>query len=125
MSGKATLEYTLSTSDAGDDVNRRFRYQAAYAAILALGMFIEETDFEELFCEHHEDILVKRKDGKFIAIQVKTRLETYTPFKAKDQTTLDVMVKFVKLDREFPDQFVSFVLATNLGFWGERKTHKI
>ena len=124
MSGKATIESTLSATDKGDDINQRFRYQAAYAAILALGLLNNETEFEEIFCEHHEDILIKRKDGKIIAVQVKTRLETYTPFKARDKTILDVIKKFVLLDKDFQGQIERFVIATNIGFWGEKNNNQ-
>lgn len=43
---------TLDTKDPGDDVQRRFRYQAAYAAILSLALLDENSEFEEVFCEH-------------------------------------------------------------------------
>jgi len=60
-------EYTIS-EDPGDDIQQRYRYQAACAAIISLSLLSGDSEFECLFCEHHEDILIKKVDGKFIAM---------------------------------------------------------
>lgn len=112
-----TPDSVLSNSDAGADTQRRFRYQAAYAAILSLKLLNEESEFDEIFCEHHEDILIKLKDGTFEGIQVKTRKEGLEPFKASDPEIIEALKKFIKLEKEFPNRFSRFVLATNYGFW--------
>lgn len=111
----------LSKTDIGDDIQRRFRYQATYAAILALSLLDEKSEFNEIFCEHHEDILIKLKDGTFRGIQVKTRKEGLEPFKASDPEIIKALKKFIKLEKGFFGHFSRFVLATNCGFWYERK----
>jgi hypothetical protein len=60
----------LPSEDPGADTQRRFRYQAAYAAIRALDLLRDDTGREELICEHFEDILLKRAEGTFTGIQV-------------------------------------------------------
>jgi len=113
----------LSRRDIGDDVNLRFRYQATYGAILALGILNDVTPFEEIFCEHHEDILIKGQDGKFIGVQVKTKSEGLEQLKANNDVVLSAINKFVLLDKEFPDKFSKFVLATNQPFWSQKKNN--
>lgn len=107
----------LSDTDRGDDTQRRYRYQAAYAALISLDLLREDSEFEEIFCEQHEDILVRGKDGKFIGIQVKTRRPSLGAFTFSDREIIDSLIKFFKLEKEFPDYFKGFVIAANCGFW--------
>lgn len=112
-----TPETTLSIIDRGDDMQRRLRYQAGCAALYGLRILDDDSEFQELFCEHHEDVLLKRKDGCFIGVQVKTRAEGLEPFKATDETILRAVGRFVELELQFPTQFERFVLAANGGVW--------
>lgn len=121
MDRHITPDSVLNKTDVGDDTQRRFRYQAAYAAILSLELLKEEPEFEEIFCEHHEDILVKMKDKTFRGIQVKTRKEGLELFKASDPKIINALKRFIRLEKEFPNSFSKFVLATNYGFWQKRK----
>jgi hypothetical protein len=116
-----TPDSVLSKTDVGDDTQRRFRYQATYAAILSLNLLREESEFEEIFCEHHEDILIKLKDGTFRGVQVKTRKEGLEPFKASDSEIRKALKKFIELEKEFLGHFSRFVLAANCGFWYKKK----
>ncbi len=115
---------TLDTTDPGDDTQRRYRYQAAYAAIVSLALLDEESEFEEIFCEHREDTLVRKKDGTYIGIQVKTRAPGRDLFKSTDDQILNALKRFVEQEREYPGQYSRFVLATNYAFWSERKNSK-
>lgn len=117
-----TPDRELDRTDPGDDTQRRFRYQATYAAIIALGLLHHDSELLEVFCEHHEDILARRKDGTFAGIQVKTRIEGRNPFKSHDSDVLHTVRRFVELFLDYPSHFSRFVLATNHGFWRERKT---
>jgi hypothetical protein len=116
-----TPDTELDSRDPGDDVQRRFRYQSTYAAILSLSLLDEESEFEKLFCEHHEDILVKRIDGSFMGVQVKTRVIEQGPFKAGDEQILKSLKRFMELERKYPELFSKYVLAANCGFWNGRK----
>ncbi len=106
----------LDDSDPGDETQRRFRYQAARAALLALEIFNEKAGIEEVYCEQQEDILVEKTDHSFIGVQVKTRKVGLGPFKATDDDVVKTLAQFVQLDREFAGAFVRFVLSTNCGF---------
>lgn len=112
---------TLSLTDPGDDTQRRYRYQAFYAALISLELLIEDTEFEEVFCEHHEDTLIKKKNGKFVGIQVKTRQPGRDPFKADEEQIINSLCRFVEQDIQFPDCFEKFIIATNYTFWNEEK----
>lgn len=114
-------DQVISTSDPGDDVQRRFRYQAAYAALLSLQLLDEDSDFQELFCEHHEDTLIKKKNGKFIGVQVKTRKPGKDPYKSNDEEIISSTLRFIELSKTYPGYFERFVLATNHAFWSEEK----
>jgi hypothetical protein len=114
----------LSTVDHGDDMQMRLRYQATYAALVALALLIDSTEIVELYCEHHEDVLLRKGNGKFQGCQVKTRLARIGPFKADDEQIRSALSRFVALDLQFPDHFESFVIATNVGFWQGAKNGK-
>lgn len=111
----------LDTGDPGDDVNRRFRYQAAYAALMSLGMLMEPSDVSEVFCEHHEDVLVKHTDATFTGIQVKTRKGGQEPFKATDLQIHKAILRFIEKDTKYPSRFRRFLLVSNCDFWSVMK----
>ena len=112
-----TPEKVLSAVDRGDDMQMRVRYQATYTALVGLGMLLDATEIEEIYCEHHEDVLVRKTNGRFLGYQVKTRLASLGPFKADDDPIKSALSRFVGLDRYFPGQFDGFVIASNVGFW--------
>src|SRR6185437_3199183 len=106
---------TLS-NDPGDEMQRRLRYQAAYGAILSL-QSVDSSDVVEVFCEHHEDLLVRRVNGKYVGVQVKTRHPHLGPFKTDDTAVVTALQRFVALDLQFPDKFEQFILVANCDFW--------
>lgn len=111
----------LNKSDRGDDTQRRFRYQAGYAASVSLYLIEEDSEFEEIFCEQFEDILIRRKDGTFVGIQVKTRDVNLGPFTFGDPEVMNSLKRFVTTEREFPGKFRKYVLCSNCGFWQKKK----
>ncbi len=120
MNRPVTPESVLSNDDPGDDTQRRFRYQNTYAAIISLSLLEEESKADCIFCEHHEDVLVKQKDGSFVGIQIKTRLASKGPYKAGDKQVIKSLKGFIKLESEFPGNFSQSVIAVNKGFWNEK-----
>ncbi len=108
---------TPGTGDPGDDTFRRYRYQATYAAILSLGILRDDPKIEEIFCEHHEDILAKMRDGTYHGIQVKTRAPGGGPWKTNDQDMSNSIARFVDLEGRFPGRFSRYTIATNHQFY--------
>jgi len=99
----------------------RYRYQAGYAALVSLGLLDDPPEYEEVFCEHHEDTLIKQSGDKFVGIQVKTREIGQEPFKSNDEQIINTIKRFVEQFVNFPGYYVRFVIATNHGFWANKK----
>ncbi len=123
MNRPVTPESVLSNDDPGDDTQRRFRYQNTYAAIISLSLLKEESETDYIFCEHHEDVLVKQKDGSFVGIQIKTQLDSKGLYKAGDKPIINSLQRFIKLESQFPEAFSQYVIAVNTGFWHEKENN--
>ncbi len=118
-----SLNTVIDANDRGDDVQRRFHYQHAYAAIQSLNLLEDEAEFTELYCEHFEDILMKRRDSKYAGLQVKTRNLDQTPFKTSDTAIKKTLKRFFKLERNYGTDFYRYAFITNGGFWHEKENH--
>lgn len=112
----------LDPSDPGDDMQRRLRYQAARAVMLALSLLDDGAEADEVFCEQHEDVLVKKRNSRFIGEQVKTKLDESGPLKAIDEEVTKSIQRFVSLEGRHGGHFDAYVLGSNAGFWNEDKT---
>jgi hypothetical protein len=110
-------EYVLGRDDPGADVFRRYRYQATYAAIVALWMLRRDSKVEEVFAEHHDDILVKMASGRFQAVQIKTQQPGGSPLKSGDDEITAALSKFITHERAFGDSFERYIIATNHQFF--------
>ena len=119
----SSLEKYIDTNDRGDDTQRRFRYQHAYAAIYSLKLLDEESEFIEMYCERLEDILMKRSDGKFAGMQIKTRETGQEPFKTMDSAVKKSLKRFFKLEKDLGNDFYRYVFVTNGGFWHLKKNY--
>jgi hypothetical protein len=113
---------TPSINDPGDDTARRFAYQWTYAGILICALLDDTLDVVEVFCEHHEDVLVKHRDGTYTGVQVKTRDIGGDPWTATEDAIFGAVCKFVYLEQQYPGQFRCFVLATNHTFLSNKTT---
>lgn len=105
----------LSKKDKGDETQNRFRYQNACACFISLNLLSEDRKFDELYCEQHEDILLKLINGKFSGIQIKTRNLELAPFDLNDEAVYNSFIRFVEHNINFPDKFESYIFATNVG----------
>ena len=115
---------TLDPKDPGDDVGLRFKYQYRYAAINATMLVTHEEQVSAIICENHEDFLVERPSGAFVAVQVKTRDLSQPAFHAKDAQVLIALERFSRLDERFPGRFECFEFVTNHEFWEEEDNAK-
>ena len=116
MNKPSSPDEELSKTDTGDDTQRRFRYQAKYSAWKSISMLDADSEIECLFCEQHQDTLVRLKTGRFSGVQVKTRISSRPPMYANDDEILETLNRFVELDTTFSGMFSGFVIATNHGF---------
>jgi hypothetical protein len=109
----------LDTEDSGDDVQLRFRYQHAFAAIQCLKLLGPSAELTAVYCENHEDVLLRLRTGRYIGVQVKTRDFKRGPFKATDTAIMKSLARFAGLEEKFPEQFEGYRIVTNHGFWCE------
>lgn len=114
-------DQVLNPKDPGDDMRRRIRFQDVRATCYILALFDEEEAIIEIICEQQEDILVKLRNGRFKGVQIKTREDGATPFKAGDEEILKSLQRFIEEEREFPGQFEEFIYGCNCGFWQDKK----
>ena len=106
-------EHTLAHNDPGDESANRYRFQWIWAAVMCCMLLDETEDVEEVFCEHHEDVLLKHHDGSFTGHQVKTRADNQPLWKARDEAVLAACARFAKLESEYAGQFRHFCFLTN------------
>lgn len=106
----------VDTKDPGDIVQNRFRFQAAFAGYTSLRLLGSNSEYECVYCEQLEDILVKLKNGLFTGIQVKTKDKSLGPFKFNDDEIMQSIKRFIKHELEFPNSFSNYIISTNAGF---------
>lgn len=104
---------TIARGDPGDETANRYRFQWTWAAVVCCMLLDDTEDVVEVLCEHHEDVLLKHRDGSFTGHQVKTRGDDQPPWKARDEAVLAACVRFVKLESEYPGRFRHFCFLTN------------
>jgi hypothetical protein len=66
-------ENTVASGDPGDETANRYRFQWTWAAVVCCMILDDTEDVEEVFCEHHEDVLLKHRDGSFTGQQGRCR----------------------------------------------------
>lgn len=108
-----TPDLVPACGDPGDETARRYRFQWTYAAIVCCMLLDKTEEVEEVFCEHHEDVLIKHTDGTFSGLQIKTRESDQDVWKTTDDPVRASCARFVKLEAEFPGQFRAFHFLTN------------
>ena len=103
----------VPVDDAGGETARRYRYQWTYAAIICCMLLDDEEGVAEVFCEHHEDILIKYNSGTLAGLQIKTRAPNQQTWRANDEGIRKALSRFTSLEARFPGQFQQFRFLTN------------
>lgn len=109
----ATPDSVSASGDPGDETARRYQYQWTCAALACCMLLDELEDVVEVFCEHHEDILLKHSDGLFTGQQIKTRDSAQPVWKTSDEAVRGSCVRFARLEAAFSGQFRRFRFLTN------------
>jgi len=104
---------TIAKNDPGDVTASRYRYQWTWAAVMCCMLLDDTEEVDEVFCEQHEDVLIKYKDGTFTGQQVKTRDSDQDVWKTTDEGFRNSCIRFVKLEADYAGQFRSFQFLTN------------
>ena len=107
----------LNPDDPGDDTQRRFRYQHAYGVIIGVAIATGGLKYRELWCEHHDDYLVKCDNGNFEAFQIKTRKPEIGAWECLSDAFVHSIGRFVELDDKFPQMIGKFHFVSNAEFF--------
>ncbi len=106
----------LSSKDVGDEMQRRIRYQHTVTAYYSLLMYLGKISYQEILCEHHEDIIGKLNDKEFHGIQVKTKDPSLGLLKINDEAIESSIIRFVELNLQFPNCFKRFIIVSNSNY---------
>ncbi len=106
-------DQVLASHDPGDETARRYRFQYTWAAIDCCMLLDETQDVVEVFCEHHEDILIKHRNNTFTGEQVKTRESNQPIWKASDPQVMGAFARFAQMEDQYPDHFCAYRFLTN------------
>lgn len=107
---------TLDEKDPGDATQRNFRYQHAYGVILLLAGAGKKKPYKAIWCEHHEDLLCERDDGRFDGFQIKTRQPEQGYWLLNHEPLQKSIKRFVHLASRFKNQINEFVFVSNAEF---------
>jgi hypothetical protein len=102
--------------DVGDETARNYRYQHSYGVILLAAACRGERPYSAIWCEHHEDILAERRDGKFEAWQIKTRRPEAGPWTLENADFVGALKKFSVVDDVIGARVDRFYFVSNTGF---------
>ena len=106
-------ENSVTPDDTGAETASRYRFQYVCAAILCCALFDDTEDVEDVYCEHHEDVLTRHTDGTFSGYQIKTRDTTQFAWRTRDPGVWGALQRFVRLEDEHSASFRSYHLLTN------------
>ena len=101
----------LSLNDPGDDVASRYRFQWTWAAIVSCMLLDDTQDVIQIFCEHHEDVLLASRRTVHWS-SMKTRKSDQPVWRADAPQFQNAFVKFVQLDSMYPGYFRAFRFLT-------------
>lgn len=100
------------SQDRGDDTQERFRYQAAIGVTL-LAKGLKHQDLLSVWCEHHDDFLLEKIDGSYVAVQVKTDAKEGNQWRLSHDALLGSIARFCELESKHGDEISAYVFASN------------
>jgi len=98
--------------DKGDDTQERFRYQAAIGMTL-LASALKYQDVTAVWCEHHDDFLLQKVDGSFVAVQVKTDSNEGSQWRLSNDALIGSVARFCELESKQSESIAAYVFVSN------------
>ncbi|KKC27522.1 hypothetical protein WP12_02920 [Sphingomonas sp. SRS2] len=99
----ARLARTRS-ADPGDETERNYRYQHQYGVVLLVAVRRGQLPYVSIYCEHHEDFLGERIDGRFDGWQIKTSKPEGGAWKLTSPALVKSVGRFIELLEAYPDR---------------------
>ena len=99
--------------DPGDETERNYRYQHQYGAALLVGVRRGTFSYISLYCEHHEDFLGERLDGRFDGWQIKTAKPEGGAWKLTSPALVKSIGRFIELLQAHPVEVGDFNFVSN------------
>ncbi len=99
--------------DPGDETERNYRYQHAYGVVLLTAVHRGTSNYLAIYCEHHEDFLCERPDGKFDGFQVKTSTPENGAWHMLDAAVVGSIGRFVDLVAAYDKQIGQLFFVSN------------
>lgn len=101
------------TTDPGDATQRNFRYQHAYGVMLLVAARRGLRPYVAVWCEHHEDLLAERLDGRYDGYQVKTSRPENGAWRLTDEELVKSVGRFVDLVAAFGEAIGDLFFVSN------------
>lgn len=108
--------FERNVDDPGDATARNYRYQHAYGVILLVAAKRGQRPYTAIWCEHHEDFLAKRSNGRFDGYQIKTRRPERGPWKITDPEFVHAIARFVDLVSAYKTKIEQLFFVSNAEF---------
>lgn len=108
----ARLARTRS-ADPGDETERNYRYQHQYGVVLLAAVRRGRLSYVSIYCEHHEDFLGERIDGRFDGWQIKTSKPEGGAWKLTSPALVKSIGRFVELLEAYPGEIGDFKFVSN------------
>jgi len=109
-------DQTRNTTDPGDETQRNFRYQHSYGVILLIAARAGKKPYVAIWCEHHEDLLAERDDGRFDAYQIKTSRPEAGAWDMLEPDLMKSVGRFADLIQQFGDSIANVLFVSNTNF---------
>lgn len=99
--------------DRGDATGRDYRYQHGYGVVLLVAARCGRKPYVAIWCEHHEDLLAQRYDGRYDGYQIKTSRPEGGAWKLTDEELVKSIGRFVDLVTAFGDKIGYLYFVSN------------
>ncbi|MEQ1899554.1 MAG: dsDNA nuclease domain-containing protein [Devosia sp.] len=116
MSESASGISSKRRRDVGDETARNYRYQYSYGVILLAAAARGDRPYSAIWCEHHDDLLAERHDGKFEAWQIKTRRPETGSWTLGNADFLGALKRYVDMNRAVGEKIERFYFVSNTEF---------
>ena len=101
-------------TDAGEDTQSNYRFQNLCTSLIALEMYRDKTEYEEIFCELYEDVVAVKKNNHFVGIQIKHKDKKYGVFTIKNESILKSLKRFIEHEKNYLEKFDKFIIMSNV-----------